>query len=143
GWAYLSGDAPKWAQRDFQAVIRLRRDSGEGYAGRGYLRARDGFPDDAVADAREAERRAAGDPRVLSYAARTYALAAADGQAAAQRPAWQKESVRLLGKAMEAVPAAQRRLFWQRFIADDRDLAALQDRADYQQLKAEYLNPTK
>jgi serine/threonine protein kinase/tetratricopeptide (TPR) repeat protein len=145
GWDHVFSDAEQLALRDFEQVIALSKDSGEGYAGRGYARSRT-HPREAVADARAAARLGAHDPRVLSNAARVLARAAesSDRQAQAFRAEWRRQAVALIEQALAELPSPeQQRSFWQSYVGPDRDLLPLRYDDGYKRLAAKFADPMK
>ncbi len=111
GWVHLASDAVELASRDFEEAIRLDRASGDAHNGRGYVRLRRGQLAEAVREAREAVRLGPPSPRLLWHAARVCALAA--GRAGPVAEEYRGHALRLLRAALDAVPAGERRGFWQ------------------------------
>jgi len=72
GWTYIVADAPRLALPDFEEAIRLDSQCGDGYAGRGLVRALLGQSVAAAADAEEALRRGPQSSRLVYNAARAY-----------------------------------------------------------------------
>jgi tetratricopeptide (TPR) repeat protein len=149
GWAYVFGEAPKAGLRDFEEVLRADPDSGEAYGGRAYVRVKTGQWRDAVADADQAARRGAKDPRLLSNAARVFAQAAGlvgrpggprDRQAL--RSQYEDRAVQLIQAALDLFPTeARRRQFWQRYVGPDSDLVPLHENPGFRRLATDYSAP--
>jgi tetratricopeptide (TPR) repeat protein len=144
GWAHVRSDAPRLALHDFEEAIKLDRDGGEGYNGRGYVHVRAGRWREAVRDAEQAAPRAARDPRLLVGAARVFALATGPPDRPALRPQYEERALRLLQNALALLPtAAQRRLFWQRYIVPDGDFAPLHKNPAFRTMARDYSGPAK
>jgi hypothetical protein len=98
-----------------------------------------------VADADAAVRRGPASPVLLYKAARVYAIAAtkveADQRVSKPRPVmegYQDNAVRLLQRALAALPVEKRAAFWQEQIQPDGAMASLRGHATYGQLQAEH-----
>ncbi|MBL8797069.1 MAG: protein kinase [Planctomycetia bacterium] len=150
GWLYVALRAPKLALADFDVALRLDRELGDAYAGRGVARAELGQYQPAVSDAEAAVRHAPASPRHLYNVARIYGLVAgkAEGDGNLQRPQSQElvsrsreSGLQFLRQALELAPAAQRAAFWNDFVRTDAALAALRRTLEYQQLAARYEKP--
>jgi serine/threonine protein kinase/Tfp pilus assembly protein PilF len=148
GWAYLFQESPAVALRDFQEAIDLDPNNGEAYGGRGYAHVRLGQWRRGVADAEKAL--ACGpeqSPRLLCTAARVFAQAVgridaerdrAGRQSLEERSGYQDQAVRLLRRAVELHPRAERRTFWRKIIAADDALLPIRGSPGYTQLEAEF-----
>jgi tetratricopeptide (TPR) repeat protein/predicted Ser/Thr protein kinase len=147
GWLYLICDAPKLALSDFEKALQLNPESGDAYNGRGFARVKLGQFRLAVNDAQEALRRGPAVPgqvsRLFYNAARIYAQASVKlDQEAARRNlrapgthfVYQDRALELLLKALESLPASQRRSFWQKVIQPDTDLNPLRSSTYFRQL---------
>lgn len=119
GWTHLVVDAPKLALRDFELAIELDPKNSDAYCGRGFVRAGMGRHRDAIDDAREALRRGPQTSRLLYNAARIYAQCPPTGP---------QESLELIRKAVDLLPANQRRKFWFTQVRSDAVLSRLRDR---------------
>lgn len=125
GWAHLVCEAPRLAKRDFDLALDLEPDFAEGYAGRGFLSARQGRWREAIADANDALRLGSRAPRELLNAARI--LAQCDAAA-------QTRALTLLEEALKKIPASQRAGFVAQSIRPDPALRALRTLPGFQRL---------
>jgi serine/threonine protein kinase/tetratricopeptide (TPR) repeat protein len=144
GWTYVVADAPRLALPDFEEAIRLDPQCGDGYAGRGLVRALLGQPMAAADDAEEALRRGPHSSRLVYNAARAYAQAAAHLVPGAGldvtslRLRFQERSLQLLRAAIELLPAAQRGAFWTASVQADAALLPLRETAEFGRLAGQY-----
>lgn len=147
GWAYLTGEAPLVALRDFEAAIRLDPQSGDAYNGRGFARARFGQHEAAVADAEQALELGPQTPRMLFNSARIYAQATQGlGRGVVQRlppvmkqyADYQSRAIALLREALELSPVEERRQFWEESVKADRHLSPIAGAAAFARLESLY-----
>jgi serine/threonine protein kinase/Tfp pilus assembly protein PilF len=127
----LVTDTFNLARQDFDQAINLGPANGEMYAGRGFAQVRLGLTKEALDDAREAVQFRPESPLLLYNVARIYsqALAQPDGPVkrrdAELRLDCQKEAFRLINRALDMLPTAQRPLFWKETIHPDKALDPL------------------
>jgi tetratricopeptide (TPR) repeat protein len=131
GWLFLRTDAFNLARQDFDQAISLGLAGGEVYAGRGYALTQLGQTKEALADAREAVRLDPETPLLLCNVARIYSQALARLDAIPQardadlRLDYQQQALRLISRALDKLPEAQRPLFWKETIHPDKSLDPL------------------
>jgi tetratricopeptide (TPR) repeat protein len=147
GWTYLVADAPALALRDFEEVIRLDPDGGDGYAGRGSALAALGDYRPAVSDAEEAVRHGPESPRLFYNAARIYARAADalatdawrnNRPASDLRASWRQRAVELLSRALAVQPPEEGARFWQTYIHNDASLNSVRSSPAFRRLADRY-----
>jgi tetratricopeptide (TPR) repeat protein len=146
GWVHVASGSLQIALVDFTEAVKL--ESGNSYArsGRGYVLARLGQYQTAVIEAEESVRLGPKAPGLQHNAARTYALAVArlDAELQATRQIletrfkYQVRALELLRLALEALPADQRKAFWNNSIARDPDLKSIRRSPGYINLETEY-----
>jgi tetratricopeptide (TPR) repeat protein len=151
GWAYLMFDSPKLAMVDFETAIHLDPARADAYNGRGTAHVLGGDHLGAVADAREALRRAKTDPRITYNAARIYALAASSAAAEVGRDKgrqarllsskYQDVALQLIREAIEREAPEKRAAFWKDTIQTDPALKAIQRRLKFDELIATAKQP--
>jgi tetratricopeptide (TPR) repeat protein/predicted Ser/Thr protein kinase len=130
GWAYLKLDAPRPAQADFEAALKLDPAQTDALCGRGRARASLGQVRAAVEDAEAVLRAGQPTAQLLLQAACIYgravgyleAQAGGGPGAAGTAYRYQARSVELLRAALEQVPAAQRPAFWRANVPHEPDL---------------------
>jgi tetratricopeptide (TPR) repeat protein len=147
GWLYLTNKAPQLALSDFQDALRLDPHQASALAGRGNARVLLNKVEEAMADAQEAARLGAKDHRTLYNAARVLSQASTllrqgtrpDPQRLElHRQACCQRALQLLEQALEVCPAPQRGAFWNKVIACDPALAAVQRTTGYAVLAAQF-----
>lgn len=146
GWVYLVSDAMRPALADFNEAIRLDPEPGDAYCGRGLARVRLGRLTEAVADAEEALRRGPGNARMFANAAAIFAQAAgqvkgSEARAAERKLRYQDRAMRLIRKALDQLPAAERNDFWRDIIEKDPALEPVRAQAGFRFLRAQYYRP--
>jgi len=143
GWAYLVFDSPRLALGDFNAAIKLDPAGGDAYNGRGTAQVRMGDHRAAVADAREALRRAKANPRITYNAARIYALAASSvaaevgekgRQARLLLSQYQETALQLIREAVEREAPDKREALWRDTIQPDPALKAIRRQLKFEDL---------
>jgi tetratricopeptide (TPR) repeat protein len=141
GWCYVMLKVLPLALRDFEQTIRLDPENSDGYAGRGYVLAKNGRIREAVRDAERVLQLGLNEPRTFYNAARIFALASAgtDEDGSSERikqRRWQERAVGLLREAMEALPKTQRSDFWHRSLEPDAALNAVRATSAFRSLAA-------
>jgi tetratricopeptide (TPR) repeat protein len=143
GWMYLTFDSPKLALADFVAAIKRDPAVADAYNGRGAVLALRGDHAAGVADAREALKRGATNPRILYNAARIYAIAAA---AAAKEPGekgrqarqlsikYEDAALQLIRQAFEREEPGKRATFWRETVQPDPALKSIRRRIKFEDL---------
>jgi tetratricopeptide (TPR) repeat protein len=136
GWAYLAQDAARPALDDFDAALRLNPKEADALAGRGTALVMRGRAADAAEATAAAEQALQAKPRTshrLLACARIYTRAAGLLEAAARRPADDREVTRylrralgLLRQAIELVPVKERPKFWRDGVLADPVMLPLQ-----------------
>lgn len=119
GWTHLVVDAPKLALRDFELAIELDPKNSDAYCGRGFVRAGMGRHRDAMEDAERALRQGPQTTRLLFNAARIYAQCPGTGP---------QQSLELIRKALDLLPADKRLSFWLTQVRSDAVLSRLRDK---------------
>jgi serine/threonine protein kinase/Tfp pilus assembly protein PilF len=151
GWAYLFQDSPRLALHDFQEAIRLDANNGDAYNGRGFARTRLGQYRQGVADADHALACGPEQDRMLCNAARVYAQAVGQMDAAGgprsrrhleERWHYHDQALRLLRRAVSLQPRDERAAFW-RQIAPDPALLPIRNSPGFAQMTREYSRPAK
>jgi tetratricopeptide (TPR) repeat protein len=143
GWAYLMKEAPRLAQEDFAAALKLDPKCGEAYNGRGLARAALGQYREAIHDAEQALLLGPRTNRTLYSAARIFARAAeaategGTARRAAQGSRYQERAVLLLRDALRALPADQRPEFWSKHVQAEQVFAALRRHPGFFRLQAD------
>ncbi len=121
-------EAPKLALRDFELAIKLDPRNGDAYNGRGFVRASMGRYREAVQDAAEALKHGPTTPRLLYNAARIYAQCP---------PSYRERALELIEKALQSLPAEERRAFWSTHVRSDAALATLRRHPTFARLYQE------
>jgi tetratricopeptide (TPR) repeat protein len=142
GWALLMKEAPKPAQEDFAAALKLDPKNAEAFSGRGMARAALGQHRQAVQDAEQAVALEPRSNRTLYSAARILARAAtAATQGGPRRDPqgfrYQERAAALLRDALRVLPADQRLDFWTRHVEGEPSFAALRRLPVFSRLTAE------
>jgi tetratricopeptide (TPR) repeat protein len=130
GWVYLLSGAPSLAQRDFDHALRLDSTNGHAYSGRALTHVQTRKIAEAIDDARESLRLSPDDSRQIYNAARVYCQAAAYLEGTPERSErtlasadrYRNESIRLLARALELCPEADRTRFWNECVKKDSTL---------------------
>jgi tetratricopeptide (TPR) repeat protein len=138
GWAYLLvHDAPRLALRDFEAALRLNPKQADAYCGRGLTFVQLGQWTKGVADADKALSLGPVTARLTYNAARIYALAAGQAEAAARRP-YQDRAIQLLRHALQHQAVSARSAFWHKVVTIDRAWKSFQHHPGFVQVADEF-----
>jgi tetratricopeptide (TPR) repeat protein len=145
GRAYLKLDAVRLALRDFDAALKLEPAQADALSGRGFARVCVGERTAGLKDAEAALTNALatgpGTPELMIRTACTYARAV--GQLRGQPTGgsvseWQKRAVELVRHALEQVPPARQRDFWQAYVVNEKELQPIRDCDEMLELKRKY-----
>jgi tetratricopeptide (TPR) repeat protein/tRNA A-37 threonylcarbamoyl transferase component Bud32 len=145
GWAYLFSGAYKPAKRDFDEALRLDPTDAHGLSGRALANVQLRDIPGAVADAFASYKNNARDPRLYYNAARVLSQAASFLEAESPRSGanwaaagrYRKESVALIEKALDLMPATERQRFWTKVVMNDSALEPIKKSRRYRELEAE------
>ena len=144
GWAYILR-AEKLALEDFDSAIKLNPEYGDAYNGRGYALVKLGRYREAVQDADEAMRRGPEGFEIIYNAACIYAEAAA--KAAANKAedrevrGYREQAVALVSKALDRLPAAERKGTWRNAILPDPAMDPIRSTAAFAQWEKDFGTP--
>jgi tetratricopeptide (TPR) repeat protein len=130
GWAYLLSGAAAPALRDFDESLRLDPSNGHALGGRALANAQLRRTKEAIADARASVRLSPDDSRQSYNAARVFCQSAAclessaekNGSTMALADQYRNEALRLLARAVDLCPEADRPRFWEEFVRKDASL---------------------
>jgi tetratricopeptide (TPR) repeat protein len=151
GWTYLLTDAVRLALRDFEACLRADPTNADALAGRGNARIRLKQMDEALADAKAAEKHGPLTDRLLYNLTRIYAQVVGQLEAegrrarlglareAAERLAVYKETaLDCLRRTLEKLPKEKQPAFWRKQVETDPAFTALRRESEYLELAARY-----
>ncbi len=130
GWAYLLGGAPAPALRDFDESLRLDPSNGHALSGRALTNVQLRKTREAIADAQASIRLNPDDSRQVYNAARVFCQAAACLESSAEKTGatmatadrYRTEALKLLARALDLCPEADRSRFWDEFVRKDSSL---------------------
>jgi tetratricopeptide (TPR) repeat protein len=149
GWAYFFADAWRPAERDFEEALRLDRELGDAYTGRGLARVMLGQHGPAVVDAEEALKRKPATPERMHNLACIFAQAVArvgedpgraDRATLAQR--YRDRALGTIRQTLELLPARERPAFWRDKICPDKALDPVRDSPNFRRLSEEHRFPS-
>ena len=132
GWAFSFAEAHQLALRDFEAALDLNPSSLEALIGRGLARVALGRDAEAIKDAEDALGRTCEDPAMLHNIACIFGRAAGRGDPTGQYPG---RAVSALRRALDRLPADQRRPFWDETVLTDDYLDAIRGSTEFRELK--------
>ncbi len=147
GWCYLTADAVKLANADFDRALRLNPKDADARNGRANARVRLGNYQDAVDDAEQALELGPATASLRYNAARVFAQAAQkaaeDGTPAGGRrdlsAKYQERALGLLREALAALPVGDRAGFWSGTVQRDAALNAVRSGKVFKELAAEFV----
>ena len=130
GWVYLLSGAPAPALRDFDESVRLDPTNSHALSGRALTNVQLRKTREAIADARASILLSPDDARQVYNAARVFCQAAAclessaekNGTTMATADRYRSEALRLLARAVDLCPEADRSRFWDDFVRKDASL---------------------
>jgi tetratricopeptide (TPR) repeat protein len=150
GWAYLLIDATQLALADFDACLRKQANDADALVGRGNARIRLKRLEEALSDAKEAEKLGPLTDRLLYNLVCIYSQATAQladqrttrNPAAARRLAMcEDRAIAFLSQAVEKLPAPRRESFWRNKVETDPALAPIRGLPGYFRLARLYRRP--
>jgi tetratricopeptide (TPR) repeat protein len=130
GWVYLLSGAPTPALRDFDEALRLDPSNSHALSGRALTNVQLRKTREAVEDADASIRLSPDDSRQVYNGSRVYCQAAAclessperNQRTMAQADRYRSEAMRLLARAIDLCPEADRAKFWNDFVRKDASL---------------------
>jgi eukaryotic-like serine/threonine-protein kinase len=130
GWVYLLSGAPGPALRDFDESVKLDPTNSHALSGRALTNVQLRKTREAIADAQASIRLSPDDSRQVYNAARVFCQAAACLESSTERnnmtmvtaDRYRTESLRLLSRAVDLCPDADRSRFWDEFVRKDASL---------------------
>jgi eukaryotic-like serine/threonine-protein kinase len=130
GWVYLLSGAPAPALRDFDESLRLDASNGHALSGRALTYVQLHKTREAVSDAQASIRLNPDDSRQAYNASRVFCQAAASLESSAEKNGtmmatadrYRNEALRLLSRALDLCPQADRSRFWDDYVRKDSSL---------------------
>jgi serine/threonine protein kinase/predicted Zn-dependent protease len=130
GWVYLLSGAPAPALRDFDESLRLDSSNGHALSGRALTNVQLRKTREAISDAQASLRLNPDDSRQVYNAARVFCQAAACLESSAEKNGmtmstadrYRNEALRLLTRALDLCPEADRSRFWEDYVRKDSSL---------------------
>jgi tetratricopeptide (TPR) repeat protein len=145
GWAHLFAEAARLALRDFEKAVEMQPRAADAYAGRGLARVTLGQYREAGADAEIALRTEPPTPTRLHNLACIWALASERVSGDRAEPDRDRLSAKYAGRslanlrrALDLLPPAERRSFWEANVLTDQSLAPVRAVPEFRQLERDY-----
>ena len=144
GWVYWLGGAPAPALRDFDESLRLDPSNSHALSGRALANVQLRKTREAIADAQASVRLSPDDSRQAYNAARVFCQAAACLESSAETTEtrtptaghYRTEALRLLARAVDLCPEADRSRFWDDFVREDASLDLIRKSRPFIDLEA-------